>query len=574
MTGPAEGDDAGGEKEYMYMFETDGRRFLFIRNIGYGAESVAQLVKDVKTDMNLVRKVAHQRRLRLGRSNVGETRRQLKKPNEIRIVDAIRKTFKAPEVGFPCYIVDCYGHEYIESKHQDLVGRSMYHSVSYWKLCNGGSLKRRWERPAIDTQCIPTSIFARMIRQVLSTFHWMYTAGPDPLYHRDAHAGNIWINWRRDTILPDFYVGDFGSARFAHDAPDTWDVAERSTHSPEPVYDLNQLYDNFYSILIAQGDHFGHGHPGRKALRKLCDGISKVVFLWKSTGDKETPPDLRPLIRWAQSLEEKYGKGGEEDETGSGRYMDFIAESRNIALKVERENALVVVTANIENALNPTVMDMSIRMKQQIHGPWMLVTVDGYWAEGGPVTHHRPNGSVHNPDGKEDLSVTKRRSVLNMALDVSSASDDPSPQPAFSFPGGDANRSTTAVDTESPPSTPEVAPEATWQPGEHDPEMFEKIGLGHLLRSDTAAPADINWQEVRSYVGKALKIAGGKIRSTLTPLENKAKHWHALLHGSKCECADAVWMADMENELKQARMARVVGEMHLAAFDFSEHDSY
>ena len=63
MTGPAGGDSAGGEAEtgYMYMFEADRRQFVFIRNIGTGAESVAQLVKDIETGTNLVRKVARRR---------------------------------------------------------------------------------------------------------------------------------------------------------------------------------------------------------------------------------------------------------------------------------------------------------------------------------------------------------------------------------------------------------------------------------------------------------------------------------------------------------------------------------
>ncbi|KAH6628083.1 hypothetical protein F5144DRAFT_466356, partial [Chaetomium tenue] len=170
MTEPAKGDKVDGETGtgYMYMFEA-GRQKL----------------------------------------------PPLKKPNEIRILKKINKTFKPPEVGIQPYIVDCYGHEYIKSKHKDPGGASMYHSVSYWKLCNGESIKTRWQAPDSNRPWIPTSIIARMIRQVLSTFQRLYTGGDQPVYHGDAHMGNIWIHWPEDTMLPDFYLGDFGHARFA-----------------------------------------------------------------------------------------------------------------------------------------------------------------------------------------------------------------------------------------------------------------------------------------------------------------------------------------------------------------------
>jgi hypothetical protein len=117
-----------------------------------------------------------------------------------------------------------------------------------------------------------------------------------------------------------------------------------------------------------------------------------------------------------------------------------------------------------------------------------------------------------------------------------------------------------------------LKPWLSWSNG--DSNRFEVLRLGpHPWRPDTTtAPANMNWQEVKSYVNKALKTAGVKIRRTVAPgsLENKAGHWHALLHGASCDCDDKVWMADMENELKQARMAKAVGNMQVATFNFLE----
>lgn len=512
MAGPAESDSGGGEAEtgYMYMFEADRRQFLFIRNIGTGAECVAQLVRDLGTGTNLVRKVGCRRLQRLDSSNPGDKELPpFRKPNEIRILRKINKIFKAPEAGIPRYIVDYYGHEYIKSKHVNAEGRSTYHSVSYWKLCDGQSIKTWWQGPPINYPWVPTSIVARMVRQILSTFHWLYTAGHQPVYHGDVHAGNIWLHWPENTMLPDFYLGDFGHARFADDENSLF-VWYQGV--PPPVSDLLQLYDNLYSLLLTHGNLQGHGDPGRQALRQLCNAINKVVYLWESTDGETTPPDLRPLIKFAQNLEDRFGKGGDDDETTLEKYMTFITKERGMALRTEKDDALVVKAANIEEALNPTVINMAgVEVQQEIHGPWILVTVDGYLAEGERVTHHRPNTGDLNAH-KEGLSYTAGQPTADKPC-LGSRSDDPSPRITFSFS-----------------------------------------------------------QDIKAYLNKALKTAVIELHSTIAPgaLEKKAKHWHALLHGARCECDDEVWMVDMENELKQARMSRAVGDMQVAAFDFLE----
>jgi hypothetical protein len=286
--------------------------------------------------------------------------------------------------------------------------------------------------------------------------------------------------------------------------------------------------------------------------------MSKVVEIWKSTGGNTAPPDLRPLIKFAQDLEVRFGKGGDDDETELEKYMTFMAKERRMALQTEHDDPLVVVTANIEEALNPTVMNTAgVEIQQEIHGPWILVTEDLYLAEGEPVTHHRPNAGDFDPH-KKALSNTLEQRQADKQY-ISSRSGDPPSRIAFPFPDDDADM----VGLE---------PWLSWSNG--DSNRFEVLRLGPRPRGrdTTTAPANMNWQEVKSYVNKALKTAGVKIRRTVAPgsLENKARHWHALLHGASCDCDNKVWMADMENELKQARMARAVGNMQVATFNFLE----
>ncbi|KAK4099399.1 hypothetical protein N658DRAFT_429876, partial [Parathielavia hyrcaniae] len=193
------------------MFTAGNHRLLFVRNYGSGSQCQAQLVHDIDTGNNLIRKVTTHRLVPTTDDTVPNWRP--KSPREVRILHTIRQTFNPPEPGFNPYLPQCYGHEYIKSTATDQQGRPKYHSVSYWKLYNGGSLRSRWLQ---DGKVLPPSVaVARMARQVLSTLHYLYTAGPQPIYHEDTHFGNIWAHWTPDQNLPDFYLGDLADAGHA-----------------------------------------------------------------------------------------------------------------------------------------------------------------------------------------------------------------------------------------------------------------------------------------------------------------------------------------------------------------------
>ncbi|KAK0713765.1 hypothetical protein B0T26DRAFT_614115, partial [Lasiosphaeria miniovina] len=87
-----------------------------------------------------------------------------------------------------------------------------YYHISYWKFYNCGTLRDLWTlkpRGAIKPLRIPYAVMARSIRQVCATFQFMYRAGPEAVYHRDAHGGNIFVHYEPCNDLPDFYLGDF-----------------------------------------------------------------------------------------------------------------------------------------------------------------------------------------------------------------------------------------------------------------------------------------------------------------------------------------------------------------------------
>ncbi|KAK0730248.1 hypothetical protein B0H67DRAFT_561144 [Lasiosphaeris hirsuta] len=87
----------------------------------------------------------------------------LRLPRGIEIANML-KTFKVKDPDHPPLFAKCLLHEYILG--QGPVGEPRYSSVLYWKLCNGGTVYRKWivydaaNEPALP----PVGMVARMIR--------------------------------------------------------------------------------------------------------------------------------------------------------------------------------------------------------------------------------------------------------------------------------------------------------------------------------------------------------------------------------------------------------------------------
>ncbi|KAK4153533.1 hypothetical protein C8A00DRAFT_15254 [Chaetomidium leptoderma] len=536
------------------MFKSGERRLLFIRNFGSGVESVAQLVKDVDSGEVLIRKVTASRLV--GNGSPHENR-PFKKPHEIQMLDAIRTTLRpSAEPHLRPYIAECYGHEYIRSEDVDPSGRTKYHSVSYWKLYNGRAIKTQW---LSNNAWPPAVVVARMIRQVLSTLHHLYTAGEQPIYHEDSHFGNIWMHWKADALLPDFYLGDFADASFAN--------SQSQLLEERPVNDLHKIWQNLQLAVDILGSRRGYGDAGAKALRKLTLDISKTIHAWKGGCDLDTPPDLIPLINWAQDLEELFGEGGIADETKSPAYAKFLAEERTKALRVERERALMVETRHIHKALRPKFVLGSASIPMTIHGPWQLVRAgDLTPVEADGVTHHRPNRSEMASD--EDISNTKKRLGRFSPLFIESDSCEeanaftsshrsilvvvnPDPQPQDPPPPSPAPPNARLA---PPDDAQEPSPTFSFTPG--DDAAFQ-----HTQPEESQEPSptfSFTPGDDAGFHSAGSHNLGGLWLS----------HWHALVHGEDCGCSEEVWASDVEAMLRSRRTGAVVTEstvssMHL-----------
>lgn len=231
---PRPGCVATGKQGHAYVFDSSsGESYIFLGHLAGGAQSIVQLVANIYTNEVVVRKVSKRRPLLTN----GRSITDLPEDREIRILDHLTSLAHNPinaVTGTPRW-APYIGHEDISLMSTWPRPAMVCSRVSYWKLCNGGSLVdwvRDWRMGPSengppqpfsltpDEPCpFPISIAARCIAQVSETLHFMYNAGREAVYHGDLHLGNVFVHFgERSDGLPDFYLGDFGWARTASEA--------------------------------------------------------------------------------------------------------------------------------------------------------------------------------------------------------------------------------------------------------------------------------------------------------------------------------------------------------------------
>ncbi|KAK3376045.1 hypothetical protein B0T24DRAFT_699032 [Lasiosphaeria ovina] len=222
-------DQKMGRYSYLFTHRPTGDKYLFVRNIASGLQSHAQLVQNMDTDELLVRKVSVRRcksneEPKLGvESEILDLLKSFPRPesaaDQPHLAELLYKEDRRTKAGDEDERVR---QETKESGTQRVTPRlDTYYHISYWKFYNCGTLRDLWTlkpRGAIKPLRIPYAVMARSIRQVCATFQFMYRAGPEAVYHRDAHGGNIFVHYEACNDLPDFYLGDFDLSKTASQA--------------------------------------------------------------------------------------------------------------------------------------------------------------------------------------------------------------------------------------------------------------------------------------------------------------------------------------------------------------------
>jgi hypothetical protein len=207
--------------------------------------------------------------------------------------------------------------------------------TSYWDVCNGGTLFAFIDRCRCTSSVLPVGLALHILLQILETLDLMYTALPQPVYHRDLHESNLMLHFGPGHSVPDVYVIDFGRAVHGRPADDDcqvdyegkvlpwWDVPSLLIllrHHLVPLTLTREKRQRLraagrptdaYVYLIQKDRHNNRRHPLRRAYQ-LLRGLDRE-FATRLAGAVEggskrglpatvTPPSLRPVIKFLRGV--------------------------------------------------------------------------------------------------------------------------------------------------------------------------------------------------------------------------------------------------------------------------------
>lgn len=160
---------------YVPVFKEMHDEYIFIRELGEGAQASAQLVLHLQSGEYRVRKAFNA--MKPGKAATHEA-------DILQILQV-----KASEVRSSPNVVTFHGSS---------------PGVVYLGFCNGGDLSELSENT-------PASVIYRLVAQVTRTLVFMHQNG---VAHNDLHSGNVFVHYPEDVSLPEFYIGDFGHSTF------------------------------------------------------------------------------------------------------------------------------------------------------------------------------------------------------------------------------------------------------------------------------------------------------------------------------------------------------------------------
>ena len=170
------------------IYYPDANGCLYVKPLGHGVQGSATLVWSVETGRYLVYKKAA----------VDDLYHQ--NPDDPEDSPEVRNWLPHPRIP-----------ELVQYKlcPQSLnYGRSSMIIVS--EYCNGGDLSRYFQEFSCHSpEQFPEVLLWRLLSQLLHALDNLHRRS---IIHQDILPCNVFINWREDQRLPDFYLGDFGQA--------------------------------------------------------------------------------------------------------------------------------------------------------------------------------------------------------------------------------------------------------------------------------------------------------------------------------------------------------------------------
>ncbi|EAQ86430.1 hypothetical protein CHGG_07683 [Chaetomium globosum CBS 148.51] len=384
-----------------------GETYIFNRLLYSGSQSTVQLVTNIQTYEVVVRKVSKYKPVVRNAHDVAN----VPEDNEVRILDHLNALRLNPVyllTGLTPRWSTCISHEkVVQSSGPESQTECL--QVSYWKLCNAGSLSS-----FIDCWCsgsmadnmegmlFPVSVLARCIAQVCETLHFMYQGRPRGRLSLRSAPGTTYLvhydSYPGTDGLPDFYLGDFGWARTASeeqaDSQTTpginWQGRARAPGAASAGERRRWDVTRFLSMLeplmrwtVMPWKRRWSAEPPNVPLQsKQAMALQGLITMLKYVDDQDEtmaarnptsrPPYLVEVVREAKRVEEfalQAEMGTESFEVVSKWGQLQLARSHQ-----EKPH----VFASEEWATQPQLLDMGAAQaerygKAYIEGPWTLV---------------------------------------------------------------------------------------------------------------------------------------------------------------------------------------------------------
>ncbi|KAK0726765.1 hypothetical protein B0T26DRAFT_747172 [Lasiosphaeria miniovina] len=383
---------------------------LFVRALDNGRDCQAQLVYHIQTGEHRVRKVLAPR-VPASEPPTARERRFDADVNTARTLFAAaagRTKLRIPEVLSDRKTVSPDGNKST--------------CVSYWRLCNGGSIGALLNACKRHGASLPRVVVFRLLRHVLETLELMYQqCERGPVFHLDLSDENLLLDFNGAEDMPELYVIDLGRAgRFPLPRRDrSWDVVDvlylaeclvsqtsgaqlpgqyqrernwRGYLSDEDYADA-EAFCEIYQALLGLGERFEANATA--ASHRDDDAHPELRH-----GDV---PSLQPVIdtlqaRISKGLSDMWLKRWQPG-TDEARFFDFLAVYRQ---RTRLQSA---------SDMSPTLYDTQagILGAANVHGPWFVGRVDEltFELQGGPLRspYHRPNkfNSGSETEGQLDL---------------------------------------------------------------------------------------------------------------------------------------------------------------------------
>ncbi|KUI73085.1 Serine/threonine-protein kinase Nek6 [Cytospora mali] len=342
---------------YGHIFVDGDDQYLFVSHLARGAQCHVQLVVKVSPQAGelLIRKVAIHRL---------ESPMLISEDNESRAGLYLQEQARLTQV--QPNIVHLYSVNNVESFPIPIGHPRHVHRVSYMRYYNGGSLEQLFESYKRRGQLIPRPLIRRLAWQ------FMYSLDR-PVLHRDLEMRNIFVHFEENSNVPDFYIGDFGSAMIGPFAPGT-EVLLR---------DIQSLHETIVRLLNCPSTSRSLGAPSGDGpeclLRDWLSKLHRLAFPEGPDSRGTVLPDLAPLLN------------------------DIAAMTAPVP-RIRRTPA--ALSLPLYHDTREAAEDVS-----QIHGPWYVARVRNDPISGLPgivevdetKTYHRPNRHNSESDTDDDL---------------------------------------------------------------------------------------------------------------------------------------------------------------------------